>query len=128
MFSKIIFSILIGVLVIGITQFSFAEESKNASRITVNEETFEQPTSKYDSQEIKISGHIVDYSRGQNVDIIIIHPNESKEILSTFASKKGNIHTLFYITEDSKIGTHQVILEYQGVEIASTSFEILENQ
>ena len=128
MFSKIIFSILIGVLVIGITQFSFAEESKNASRISVDVDAFEQPTSKYDSQEIRISGHVVDYSRGQNIIIVIISPNESEEIINTFASKKGNIHTLLHVTEDSVVGMHQVILKYQEEEIASTSFEILENQ
>ena len=128
MYSKIIFSILIGVLVIGITQFSFAEDSKNTSRITVDEETFEQPTSKYDSQEITITGHIVDYSRGQNVTIIITDPNGSEEEINTFASKKGKIYTLLHITQDSQIGEHQVILKYEGEEIAHTSFEILESK
>jgi hypothetical protein len=125
---KIILSIIVGILVIGLTQSSLSEESNETSRIAVDTEEFQQPTSKYDPQEIRIGGHVVDYSRGQNITIVIINPNESEEIINTFASKKGNIHTLLHVTEDSVVGMHQVILEYQGVEIASTSFEILENQ
>jgi hypothetical protein len=128
MYSKTIFSILVGILVIGITQISFAEDYQKTSSIAVDEEKFEQPSSKYNYQQITITGHIIDYFRGQNVTIIIIDPNESEEIISTFASKKGDVYTLLHITEDSQIGTHQVILKYVGEEIASTSFEILENQ
>lgn len=128
MYSKTIFSILVGILVIGITQISFAEDYQKTSSIAVDEEKLEHPSSKYNYQQITITGHIVDYSRGQNVIIIIIDPNESEEIISTFASKKGDVYTLLHITEDSKIGIHQVILKYLGEEIASTSFEILENQ
>jgi len=128
MYNKTIFSILVGILVIGITQISFAEDYQKTSSIAVDEEKFEQPSSKYNYQQITITGNIVDYSRGQNVTIIIIDPNESEEIISTFASKKGDVYTLLHITEDSQIGTHQVILKYVGEEIASTSFEILENQ
>jgi hypothetical protein len=128
MYNKTIFSILVGILVIGITQISFAEDYQKTSSIAVDEEKFEHSSSKYNYQQITITGHIVDYSRGQNVIIIIIDPNESEEIISTFASKKGDVYTLLHITEDSKIGMHQVILKYLGEEIASTSFEILENQ
>ena len=91
MYSKTIFSILVGILVIGITQISFAEDYQKTSSIAVDEEKFEQPSSKYNYQQITITGDIVDYSRGQNVTIIIIDPNESEEIISTFASKKGDV-------------------------------------
>lgn len=128
MYNKIMFSILAGVLIIGVTQFSISEEYQETSHIAVNEEKFEQPTSKYNYQEITITGHIVDYSRGENVTIIIINPNESEEEINTFASKKGKIYTLHHITQDSQIGEHQVILKYEGEEIAHTSFEILESK
>lgn len=126
--NKIILSILFGILVIGFTQFSFAEEQQKTSRITVDVEEFEQPSSRYDYQEITITGHIVDYSRGENVIITIIKPSETEEEINTFASKKGNLYTLLHITQDSQIGIYQIILNYHGDKIASTSFEILDSQ
>ena len=127
--NKVILPILVGILVIGITQFAFAEEVyQETSYIAVDEEKFEQPTSKYNYQEITITGHIADYSRGVNVTILIIDPNGSEEEINTFASKKGDIYTLLHITWYSEVGEHKVILKYKGEEIASTSFEILESQ
>lgn len=124
---KIIFSILVGILVIGLTQSSLSEESKETSRIAVDVEEFQQPTSKYDPQQIRIVGHIADYSRGENVNIIMIKPNGAQEEINTFASKKGNFQTLIQITQDSQIGIHELILNYQGEDLAFTLFNILEN-
>ena len=124
---KIIFSILVGVLVIGLTQSSLSEESKETSRIAVDVEEFQQPTSKYDPQQIRIVGHIADYSRGENVNIVMIKPNGAEEEINTFASKKGNFQTLIQITQDSQIGIHELILNYQDEELAFTLFSILEN-
>ncbi len=126
--NKIILPMLLGILVIGITQFSFAEEIKKTARISVDVEEFEQPQTKYNPQEITISGKIVDYLRGENVTIIIINPSESEKEINVYASKKGNFQTPLYITEESQIGIHQIILKYQGEEVASTSFEILASQ
>ena len=127
MINKIIFSVLVGVLVIGLTQTSISEESNETSRISVDIEEFQQPTSKYDSQQIRIVGHIADYSRGENVSIIMIKPNDAQEEINTFASKKGNFQTFIQITQDSQIGIHELILNYHGEEIAFTLFNILEN-
>jgi len=126
--NKVILPILVGILVIGITQFSFAEVYQETSYIAVDEEKFEQPQSRYNYQQITILGHIADYSRGANVTILIIDPNGSEEEINTFASKKGDIYTLLHITLDSEVGEHKVILKYNDEEIATTSFEILENQ
>ena len=98
--NKVILPILVGILVIGITQFSFAEVYQETSYIAVDEEKFEQPQSTYNYQQITILGHIADYSRGANVTILIIDPNGSEEEINTFASKKGDIYTLLHITWD----------------------------
>ena len=124
---KILFSILIGILVIGLTQSSLSSESKETSRISVDIEEFQQPTSKYDSQLIRIVGHVADYSRGENVNIVLIKPNDAEEEINIFASKKGNFQTLIEITQDSQIGIHELVLKYQGEERAFTLFNILEN-
>ena len=128
MYRKAILTILVGIMVIGVSQFSFAEEYQKTTRITVDVEKFEQPETRYDQQDITISGKIVDYLRGQNVTIIIINPSESEKELNVYASKKGNFQMLLQITQESQIGIHQVILKYQGEEVASTSFEILASQ
>ncbi len=81
--NKVILPILVGILVIGITQFSFAEVYQETSYIAVDEEKFEQPQSRYNYQQITILGHIADYSRGANVTILIIDPNGSEEEINT---------------------------------------------
>ena len=124
---KIIFSILVGVIVIGLTQSSLSEESNETSRIAVDIEEFQQPTSKYDPQLIRIVGHIADYSRGENVNIIMIKPHGAQEEINTFASKKGNFQTLIQITQDSQIGIHELILNHHDEDIAFTLFKILES-
>ena len=126
--SRIIIPALFGILVIGITQFGYAEEFEESTYIAVDVEEFEQPQSKYNYEEITIIGHVEDYSRGDKLTIQIINPDETQEEINTYASKKGDIYTMIHITIDSQIGIHEVILTYQGMKIASTSFEILENQ
>ena len=60
MHNKTMFSILVGILVIGVAQFSFSEIYQETSSVVVDVEEFEQPTSKYYYQEITIVGHIAD--------------------------------------------------------------------
>ena len=115
-------------MVIGVSQFSFAVEShEKEAYIAVDAAEFDQPQTRHNYQEITIIGYVPDYLRGQTVTITIINPSESEEEINTIASKKGNIYTLLHITHDSQIGIHQVILKYLNEEIASTSFEIIEN-
>jgi len=126
--NKVIIPALLGILMVGITQFGFADEFEESSYIAVDLEKLEQPQSRYNYQEITIFGHVEDYNRGERVTIVIINPNESQEEITTYASKKGDIYTIIHITNDSQIGIHEMILTYHDVEIASTSFEITESQ
>jgi|GEM_PF-6300200 len=123
---KVILSILLTIAVIGISQSAFAEEGIE-TYIAIDNEEFVQPDSKYDYQEITIIGHVQEYFRGDNITLTIIYPDESEEEINTYASKKGNIYTLIHITQDSQIGTHMIFLNY-GMDIAYTSFEILESE
>ena len=125
--SKIILSALLGILVIGISQVAFAEELEKTSYITIDEVEFEQPKSKYNYQEVVFLGFVEDYSRGEQITITIISPDGSENEINSYASKKGDIYTLLHITHESQTGVHQVILQYLGAVIATSTFEILEN-
>lgn len=125
MLNEITLSIVVGILIIGGIQH--AEAIQETSRIAVDEKKFQQPTSKYDHQQITITGHIADYSRGEDVSIVIVNPNESEKEVNTFATKNGDIYTLIQITDDAQIGIHELILIHKGEEVASISFEIIEN-
>lgn len=127
MYGKIILPMLIGILVVGGIQFTFAELEK-VTYIAVDKEQFEQPQSKYSYQQITIIGYVENYTRGDVINIAIIHPDESQEEINTYATKKGEINTLFQINGDSQIGVHKIILKYNGAELTATSFEILKNQ
>jgi len=127
MHSKVLFSILLGILVVGITNIAFAEEIEKTPFIAVDEEIFDQPKSKYNYQEITIIGYVENYNRGESIAITITYPDKSSEEISTYASKKGEIYTLLHITHDSQIGIHLMSLSYQD-NLLSTSFEILENK
>ena len=105
-----------------------AEEFDKVSYITIDKDKFEQPQSKYQHQQITITGYVADYGRGEKVSIDIISPSKSQEEIVTYASKKGNLYTVIRFDADSQIGIHTISLKYHNVEIATTSFEILENQ
>lgn len=125
---KVVIPMIIGILCVGITQFAFAEELAKTTYISVDGEQFEQPQSKYNSKQITISGFIEKYTRGDLVTVLIIYPDQTQNIIETYATKKGEVYTLLYINNDSQIGVHDVILQYKDVEIASTSFEIIKKQ
>ena len=128
MSSKAIFPILFGILVVGFTQFGFAEEIEEVTFIAVDEPEFEQPQSRYSYQEIVIFGNIVDYNRGQPITFVISFPDESQYEINTYATRDGDIYTLYHITNDSQIGVHDILLIINDELHATTSFEILENQ
>ena len=104
----------------------FAEKLEKVTFIAVDKEQFEQPNSKYNYEHIVISGYVEDYTRGDEILIAIIHPDQSQNEIHTHATKKGEIYTLFDISNDSQIGVHQVVLKYRDMELATTSFEIIE--
>ena len=104
----------------------FAEELEKITFIGVDKEQFEQPHSKYNYEHIIISGYVKDYTRGDEILIEIIHPDQSQNEIHTHATKKGEIYTLFDISNDSQIGVYNVILKYRDAELATTSFEIIE--
>ncbi len=122
---KVILSLLLGLAVIGIGQFAFAEEEKSPY-LAIDEEEFKQPKSKYNYQELTIIGYVENYKRGEEITITITYPDKSEEEINTFASKRGEIYTLLHITQDSQIGKHIISLNYYENSL-STSFEILEN-
>lgn len=126
--SKVILPLLLGIVAIGLMQFTFAEELEEGTFVTVDEEKFKQPQSKYTYQQLIISGFIEDYSRGSLITFVIISPDESQIEISTYAARNGEIYMPYHITDDSEIGIHQIILIYHDEEIAFTSFEILDNQ
>ena len=126
--NKVILPMLLGILIIGITQLASAEESEKVNFISVSAEEFDQPKSKYNYQEIIIIGYVEDYNRGQKVTVTITNPDSSEEEINTFASKRGEVYTLLHLTSDAQVGVHQLSMIYEGTEIASTSFEILNNQ
>ncbi|KAF6247810.1 hypothetical protein C6990_02615 [Nitrosopumilus sp. b3] len=128
MSSKVILPVLLGLVAVGLMQFSFAEELEDETFIAVDEEKFKQPQSKHNYQQLIISGFIEDYSRGSLITVVIISPTETQTEISTYAARNGEIHMPYHITNDSEIGVHQLILIYHEEEIASTSFEILDNQ
>ncbi|MBS3922412.1 MAG: hypothetical protein KGZ37_04595 [Nitrosarchaeum sp.] len=125
---KLLLTILSGIIIVGITQLSFAEELEKVSYITVDKEQIKQPQSKYSGEQVTITGFIEEYARGDTVFILVIYPDGTQEEMQTHATKKGEIHTMIQVTNDSQIGVHNIILKYHDTEIASTTLEILERQ
>lgn len=125
---KLLFPILSGIIIVGISQLAFAEELEKISYITVDKEQVKQPQSKYNGEQVTITGFIEEYARGDTVFIIFIYPDGTQEEIQTHATKKGEIYTIIQVTSDSQIGVHNIILKYRDIEMASTTLEILERQ
>lgn len=123
---KLSLTILSGIIIVGITQLSFAEELEKVSYITVDKEQIKQPQSKYSGEQVTITGFIEEYARGDTVFILVTYPDGTQEEMQTHATKKGELYTMIQVTSDSQIGVHNIILKYHDTEIASTTLEILE--
>ena len=126
--SKIILPVLLAIIAVSITQFTFAEELETMSFIMVDSEQIEQPSSRYNFEQITLFGYVDNYTRGLEVAIILTHPDGAIEELNTYATKDGEIYMIIQVTGESQIGVHQITLKYGGVELASTSFEVLEKK
>lgn len=124
--TKIILPVLLGIIAISITQFTFAEEGE--SFIMADTEQIEQPNSRYNSEQITLFGYVNNYTRGLEVGITLTHPNGVVEELNTYATKDGEIYMIIQVNGESQIGVHQITLKYEGVELASTTFEVLEKK
>jgi hypothetical protein len=115
-------SVLVGIIMIG--NYAYAEQS-DKEFVGVDTEKFVKPDSPRIYQELKITGHLNGYIRGENITISIIAPDSSEEKISTYASKDGDIFTLQHMTNESQIGNYKIILKYHDKDIASTQFEII---
>ncbi|NJK78140.1 MAG: hypothetical protein HC944_04990 [Nanoarchaeota archaeon] len=124
--NKIILPALLGIIIIGITQYTFAEELETMSFIMIDVEQIEQPSSRYNSEQVTIFGFVENYTRGLEVGITLTHPDGSIEELNTYATKDGEIYMIIQVNGESQIGGHQLTLKYDGAELASTTFEVLE--
>ena len=91
-------------------------------------ENLSNPNQNTTIKKLQFFGYVEEYNRGDQVTIIIVYPDKSQEEMGVFASKKGDIYTLLHVTHDSQVGMHQIILQYGGANIATTTFQILENQ
>jgi len=126
--SKIILPVLLGIITVSITQFTFADELETFSFIMADTEQVEQPKSRYNSEQVTLYGYVDNYTRGLEVGIILTHPDGEIEELNTYATKDGEIYMIIQIDGESQIGVHQVSLYYEGAELASTTFEVLEKK
>lgn len=126
--NKLILPVLLGIIAVSITQISFAEEIESFSFIMSDTEQIEQPSSRYNSEQIALYGYVDNYTRGLEVGINLTHPDGVIEELNTYATKDGEIYMIIQVNGESQIGVHQITLNYEGVELASTTFEVLEKK
>jgi len=121
----LLFGIMV-LVVIGSSSYVFAEEDEEFVTVDIEKVVKPQSVSKY--EEITILGHVNDYSRGYSVFLTIVNPDGTQDEISTYASKKGDVYTLLHLTEKSQVGKYEIILMYDDVKRASTSFELIEYQ
>lgn len=122
-------SLLFGVtfLVLLVPSNIFADEIKEDEEfIMLDLEKAERPeiSSKY--QEIVVIGYVDNYTRGDNIELLVITPDGTEDKISSYATKKGEVYTLLHFTKESQIGIYKISLIYNNIERASTNFEMIE--
>jgi hypothetical protein len=98
------------------------------SNLVLSDNTLEQPSSKYNTIDLFVSGKIAEYTRGEPINMIVIQPDGKTIEQILFATSKGQFKTKISITHDSQIGTHKVLIRYQESDIASKSFTINDSE
>lgn len=121
--------LVVSILAIGSGFEVIAEEfEKSEDFIKTDFEKASVPEGSNEYQEITISGHTENYTRGNPIMILLKTPDGNEEKFSTYATKKGEIHMILHFTKNSQIGVYNIMMIYNNMERAATIFELLETK
>ncbi len=104
-----------------IAGFGASDDGEKTSSITLSTDQITIPTSFSHVQTIQVSGTLVDYHRGNLVELILEFENGDESPRKITASKKGEFFTFITITPEFPEGVTHIILKYHGKEVARTS-------
>ena len=77
-----------------------------------------------DTNEIFLSGSIVNHKRGVPLNIVLIGPDGKIQNFGASLSNSGGYKTVFSINENSLLGTYHIQLSHDGVNVGSVSFVV----
>jgi len=118
-------------ILVGTTSFTINEQiilalaastkDEKTNSITLSTDVITIPTSYAQVQIIQVSGTLADYHRGNVVELILISENGKEYPRKITASRDGIFFTFFNITPEFPEGVSNIIVKYQGSEVARTS-------
>ncbi len=98
-----------------------SDAGEKTASITLSTNQVTIPSSFSHVQTIQVSGTLVDYHRGNMVELILEFENGEESPRKIIASKKGEFFTFITITPEFPEGVTDIIVKYKGKEVARTS-------
>ena len=120
MILKILLSLFLIVLIPN--AFAVTEISNSHGSLTVEKEVYEVvnniPTN------VKITGTVTDYKKGERVDVIITDPDGLTEGSNVLATEDGYFETFWIVMDDTTRGEYTVMASYVGQIIGQVQFSV----
>ena len=90
---------------------------------TLNKKEFTLP-SKGNKEDVILSGSISNFKSGLPLDLILIRPDGVSQTFSASLTNNGSYKALFTLNDKSLVGSYQILLTHNKINIGSASFHV----
>ena len=94
-----------------------------SSSPTLNKKEFTLP-SKGNKEDVILSGSISNFKSGLPLDLILIRPDGVSQTFSASLTNNGSYKALFTLNDKSLVGSYQILLTHNKINIGSASFHV----
>jgi len=120
--------IIVGFLVlilfgIGFTSNGFSESEKSFLTLDSHEITKTQYATEV--KKLTVTGYVSDYERGTVMHLFNVSPTGEMTKFNTTGTDDGDFFTIIHIDGTFETGEYRLMLEYDGKQIAATTYMII---
>ncbi|KEQ56907.1 hypothetical protein SCCGRSA3_02054 [Marine Group I thaumarchaeote SCGC RSA3] len=113
---------LVSLIIQSFANTAFSETQENHLTLSSHEITKTEYSTEV--KKLTVTGHILNYERGEIVHLLNVFPSGEITRLNTTGTDDGNFFTIIHIDKSFDAGEYTLILEYDGKQIASTTYVI----
>ncbi|MHA7734031.1 hypothetical protein [Nitrosopumilus sp. S6] len=115
--------LVLALLGVGFTGMGFSEIQE--SHITLDSHEITKTQYSTEVKKLTVIGYVSDYERGTVVHLLNVSPTGEITKFNTTGTNEGDFFTIIPIDGKFEAGEYQLVLEYDGKQIASTTYVII---
>lgn len=115
--------LVLALLGVGFTEIGFSETQESYLTLSSHEITKTQYSTEI--KKLTVTGYVPDYERGSVIHLLNVSPIGEITKLNTTGTDDGDFFTIIHIDGKFEAGEYHLVLEYDGKQIASTTYAII---